>query len=350
MCGAPSRRRAPARRQREQPLADVHLPALLPAVHPRRRGAGLPGGARPLPVVPGPGRAGLGRARDPGRHRVPVPSTRRSTGSSRSTPGRPGRPSRSCRSTPGTGSWRRPRCSRPCARTWRRCWCARSTSRSRPSSCRSTSATSWSGSCGCCGAASTAGRTSRRRLDEFFAQVRTRCRPHGGEVGRDRARLRGGRRCRRSAYAAAPHLIFRLRVTEADGQPSCTRSRCAARCASNRSAGPTTPPSGRGSSTCSARRTGRRHAQAVPVDACDGDGAGLRPASREVDLPVAVHATTSRSVRRSTCTRCATARSRCSLLFSGTVFTRGASRVRRRAAVRGRWRRATGCRSPCGGR
>ena len=46
------RRGAPARGRPGEPGADVHLPRLLPAVHRRAGRAALPGGARPLPVVP----------------------------------------------------------------------------------------------------------------------------------------------------------------------------------------------------------------------------------------------------------------------------------------------------------
>ena len=115
--------------------------------------------------------------------------------------------------------------------------------RGRPSatSCRSTPATSWSASCGGCGAASTAGARPTTRSSAFFAGVRDRAGPCPERTARrDAAVVRGARRAGRAvrrgadAHAAAADHRGRRR------SPS-TPSRCGARSGSSRSGGTTTP-------------------------------------------------------------------------------------------------------------
>ena len=68
-----------ARGQPGQPPDPVHLPGLLPALHPPGGGRGpLPGGARPLPARPGvpARRRRLGRPPDPGAGRLLLPQLR----------------------------------------------------------------------------------------------------------------------------------------------------------------------------------------------------------------------------------------------------------------------------------
>ena len=100
------RRAAPARRRPGQPRPDVHLPALLPAVHRRGRAscatAPSPTGTCPSPArcwTPASGTSW--RSRSGWRSSSPTPS---SAARSPSTPGPPAPPSPSCRSAPGTAS------------------------------------------------------------------------------------------------------------------------------------------------------------------------------------------------------------------------------------------------------
>ena len=139
--------------------------------------ARLPGGARPLPVLPGPRCAGVGGARAAGRHRLPVPQLRPGPGG-RVLPrsGRRDRVRAAARRV-GRASSPRPRGWRPSSPTSRRSWCAPPASGSRRSWCRSTSATSWSGHLRTLWRGFDGGQDVRRRLDEFFDTVRSRSRP-----------------------------------------------------------------------------------------------------------------------------------------------------------------------------
>ncbi len=108
---------APARRRPGRPRPDVHLPPLLPAVHRRGRELRYRAGARPVPVLRRlrarrPASGTSWRSRSGWRSSS---STRCSAGRSPSTRARPARPSPSCRSAPGTRSWTPTRRSRTLA-------------------------------------------------------------------------------------------------------------------------------------------------------------------------------------------------------------------------------------------
>ena len=88
-----------------EPRADVHLPALLPAVHRRRRRSCATGRC-PTATCPSPtsvlGRAAVGRAGDPGRAGVLLPQLGAGPDGRLLSRARPAPPSPSCRSAPGT--------------------------------------------------------------------------------------------------------------------------------------------------------------------------------------------------------------------------------------------------------
>ena len=175
------------------------------------------------------------------------------------------------------------------------------------------------------------GQDVRRRLDEFFATSGRVARRAAVRCCRDR---RSRSRCSTCARSSTP----RRRTccsgcgSRSPAAPSCTRSRCAPSCGSSRSAGPTTPPS----------RTGLADLFGTP----DRYASTLKPflwthatamvqgfeGAREFDLPVActydfdVSATKYLHALRGGDVPLV-------LLFSGTVFTRGADRLRGRAAL-----------------
>ncbi len=77
-------------------------------------------------------------------------------------------------------------------------------------------------------------------------------------------------------FAAAPHLLFRMRVSETSGATvHAIALRCQLRIEPQRR--PYDPAEQEGAGR-SVRHLGplRQHPEAFPVDACDGDGAGLR--------------------------------------------------------------------------
>ena len=240
MCGGADRRRALARRRTSAPGRCCAPAGRATCCSPHDDAAlRLPGGARPLPVLPRPrlGAGAVGRAADPGRRRVLLPQLRARPGRSRSTRARPGRPSPSCRSAPGTSSSRPTRRSPRCGPTSRRCWSARrTTSRSRLPGADRRLLRAGRAAAARCGAASTAGRTAPRALDAFFADVAAQPpAPAGGRVMTELAFAVARRRARAVRRRAAPAVPAAGRARPAAQR--CTRSRCAARCGSSRSAG-----------------------------------------------------------------------------------------------------------------
>ena len=149
-------------------------------------------------------------------------------------------------------------------------------------------------------------------------------------------------------YAAAPNLTARLRIEEAGRRARCTRSRCAARCGSSRSAAATTDAEAAGLLDLFGDR--ERWAETLRPFLwmqCTTMVQGFT-GSTEIDLPLPctydfevagvtyLHALRDGEIPLV-------------LLFSGTVFTRGAP-ASASSRCRGTARRATGCRSRCGGR
>ena len=172
----PSRPRA--RRRPGGPLDPLRLPALLAAVHPARRGRGsLPGRAGPLRARPGAAADGgaVGRPADPGAHRIPLPAQRcRRRGPARVGafyPSPAGATRVAARAGQlGGGGGRATRCSARPSRTSRRCSCSAPsrTRGSRPSSCRSTPATSWSARVRMPWRGFDGGEEAREEIDGFF--------------------------------------------------------------------------------------------------------------------------------------------------------------------------------------
>ena len=196
--------------------------------------------------------------------------------------------------------------------TSRRCSSARDRRRrSSASSSRSTPATSWSGSCASCGGASTAARRRGRRSTTFFAGYGTRAAGAGEPARRARrgAVTELGSPCWTSApepYAAAPTLLAPARDRR-DDAASRARDRAAL------------PDPHRAAAAPLRRRRGGRPARALRRAAPLGRHAASRSCGPTPRDGARVHRraprstcrcrapTTSRSRRRSTCTRSTTA-------------------------------------------
>ncbi len=186
---------------------------------------------------------------------------------------------------------------------------------------------------------------ARRRSTTFFADVETGRRAAMSRPRASRCSTPGPsrtRRCRRSCSRTAGHRGRRA--------ARCTRValRCQIRIEPQRRR--YDAPRRRAPRTsCSARRRG---GATRCGRSCGRTSATTRrrrsTGATEVDLPDRRAPTTSRWPAPSTSTRSATARSRSSLLFSGTVFTRGDDGLRGRAGRVARRRRPSGCRSRCG--
>ena len=201
----------------------LRLPALLPAVRARRRGGrAVPCRAGPLPALVGFAH-GAGRV---GRLQIPVGVA---FFFHNSVVGRDRRPStraprRDRVAPPARRVGRLVASANPVARarwspTSRRCSCA--SDRRGPAEslrrARSTPATSWSACSAATGRASTAARRPTRQLDGFFAAA-------GRTDARSPRRRADVSDCafevldaRAEPYAAAPTLMFRLRIEETSG-------------------------------------------------------------------------------------------------------------------------------------
>ena len=312
--------------------ADVHLPACYLLFTAEGAAAALPRRARPLPVLPGlrarrPASGTSWRSRSGWRSSS---ATRCWAGRSPSTRARPGPPSPSCRSAPGTRSsppTRARHCSRP---TSRRCWSGRPDRAGEPAeaatSSRSTRCYELVGALRLVWRGFDGGQEARAALDAFFADLAARSRPAPTGAAALMPELSFtvvdvvARAVRRRAAPARPA------ADRGDHRRAGPRHRAArARSGSSRSAAATTTPRSGRCSTCSATATRwAEHAQAVPV------AAAPRPWSRA-----------SPARPRSTCRCRAPTTSRSSgttylhalrdgeipllFLFSGTVFTRGAT-------------------------
>ena len=317
----------------------VHLPPVLPAVHPRRRRARLPGRAGPLPrrSTTCPRRSGRSSSSRSGPRSCS--STPPWTGWSRSTRGRPAPPSPSCRSRPGTGGRGRTRARHPEARRRGAAGArGRPAGRGLPGADRRLLRAGRAPAHGS-GAGSTAGRTSAAGWTSSSTQVRCPL-PAGGAVVTDLAFEVLD--VLPQQHAASPHLLFRLRVTERSGAVvHAIALRAQLRIEPQRR-------------PYDARRAGRpgrpvrhpgpvrQHPQAVPVDARVDDGAGLHRSTR-VRPAGRLHLRLRGRARRSTCTRCAaaTCRSSCCSAAPSSPAVTPASRS---SSCPGRWRPATGCR------
>ena len=239
----PIARAAPARGRPGRPRADVHLPALLPAVHRRGRRAALPRRPRPVPVLPrrrGRRRASgtSWRSRSGWRSSSPTP---RWAARWPSIPGRPAPPS----SELPLGAWDRV-VDAPTRR-----WHARPRRRgadrahARPAARRAGGAflvpidrcyelvgalrTVWRGFDG--------GQEARALLDAFFADLAARSRP---APPRWRGRWPS---CRSPSSTSSPERVRGRAEPAGPGAGArsppasrCTRWRCAPRSASSRSA------------------------------------------------------------------------------------------------------------------
>ena len=179
-------------------------------------GCTVPCRARPLPIAPrrAPCAGAVGRDADPGRASPSSSSTPRSATSPRSTRARPG----ATESLLPLDAWGDLVADQPGARRrWpRRRGAARARRRPRAarpsaSSCRSTPATSWSGSCVGCGRASTEAPRCTRALDAFFATVGAREVDSEDRAGDGRLTFEVVD-ARAERYAAQPTLALRLRV------------------------------------------------------------------------------------------------------------------------------------------
>ena len=327
MCAADDRRRALACRERREPQPAVHLPRLLPALHPHRRGAGqVSRRARSLPPSAGvrPRCGALGRAPDSGPHGVLLLQLERSRASSPSTRARPGRPSRCCRSTRGRRCSRRIPFSRPSSPTWRRCWstAGAAPTRSTASWCRSTPATSSPGSSGAAGRGSTAARRRWRDIDAFFARLcaRSACRqPRRRDESRSPSRCSTRRPCRTRRL---PRSSFRLHLEAPSGE---TIHSIALHCQIRIEPQRRRYSGGRGSAAARALRRDPalgRHAEAVPVDARVDDGARVRGQASTSSCRCRAP-TTSTWRRPSTSMPSGDGEIPLLLLFSGTVFAKG---------------------------
>ena len=192
------------------------------------------------------------------------------------------------------------------------------------------------------------GQEARDALDGFFDRVAPGAsrRPSGG---REPARPSTVARRRRRAVRRRAELTARLRIDGDHRRRRCTRSRCAARSASSRSAAATTDAEEeRLRELFGDRDRWARHAQAVPVDAVPTMVPGLhrrdrgRPA-RAVHLRLRggaarkyLHALDDGEIPLSCC--------------SAAPCSPAARRASRSQPVPvGRARRRTACRSPCGG-
>ena len=229
----------------EQPGAALRLPGLLPAVHRDGAGGGrfraVPDRYLSVPRASGCRAGAVGRAADPGERGLLLRQLQPRRGWWRSTRARRGPPSRCCPSTPGTTRRGQPRARRPSRPTSRRSWCAPSAAARRECFlCPSTPATSWSGQL----------RTTWRGFDGGADAhdgpgrvLRPRPAPgpprRRGPIAVSALRLRGGRRARRALRGAADAAAAPADRRDDRARP-CTRWRCAARCASSRSAGATT--------------------------------------------------------------------------------------------------------------
>ncbi len=243
-----------------------------------------------------------------------------------------------------------PAARRCCAATSRRCWSARGRRRLRAATwCRSTPATSWSAGCG----------TLWRGFDGGHEAPRPRSTPSSPR----RRRSRPSRRAddERPApftvldvvaepYAAAPQLTARLRIAETTGAAGA-RDRAALPGPDRAAAPPLRPSDEQDGAARPVRRAatgGRDTLQAVPVDAVQRHGAGLhrQHRGRPARCPAPTTSTSigsplpARARRRRRPAGPAVLRHR---LHPGRAAASGSSRCR------GTARRATRCRSRCGG-
>ena len=306
--------------------ADVHLPALLPAVH-RPAGRRCATARSPTATCPSPASGSTRRTgttcRSPSGWRSCSATARRS-GSSRSTRARPARPSPSS----PLDAWERVVAANPGARHRAARRRGAAGPRGEPGDGRGVHChvvpidacyelvgrmrATWRGFDG--------GQEARAALDEFFDEVE-RAQPAGGGAAREPAGV-PVLDVAPTPYAAAPELTARLRVEETSGQR--VHAVALRVPGPHRAAAPRLRRRRRGGAADAVRRPGPLAAdpQAVPVDAVP------RPRSRG-----------SPGAPRSTCALPCTydfdvAGSRylhalgdgavpLSLMFSGTVFTRG---------------------------
>ena len=306
------RRRAPARRRPGEPRADVHLPAAAtccsPPSAPTLRYRAVPDRYLSFPARPGPGR--LGRAADPGRAGLLLPQL----GAGRVVAFYPG-PAGATESELPLDAWDAVLAANPALGLLRpdvEALLLRGAERG-PRGSTATCADRRLLRAGRPAAVAVA------RLRRRAAGARRPSTPSSTTSAPQPARTVPSRRTGAhrdrlefsvvdvfaEPYAAAPQLTARLRITESTGQP-CTRSRCAARSASSRSAGPTSRPTRRGCAPCSATATGgpTRCGRSCGCSAarwCRASPASPRSTSR-CRAP-----TTSRSPGPATCTPSATA-------------------------------------------
>ena len=206
--------------------ADVHLPACYLLFTDEDAAAALPGGARPVPVVPGLHRSD---ARQWDELEIPVGLAFffRNSVLGRTVAFYPG-PAGATESELPLAAWDADRRGQPAAATCSRPdveallvrrRTERGAARLAATWCRSTAATSWSAGCGCSGAASTAAGGARRLDDVLRRRSTARSRP-GAEVGGpadDRSWRSPSLDIVAEPYAAAPQLTARLRVEETTG-------------------------------------------------------------------------------------------------------------------------------------